>query len=144
MTFTISTAKNISNKNLSKNYLENSPPSDPVLTGPNSARKNRIFVIKASSNDPDGDQIYYRFKVGEDGQPQSWKGPYKSGYQFNLRIGLLGYTGDLVIGFQAKDVNDAQSQWAYHTTTYTNARSRFFAFEHLLSLFPKLSQIFNL
>ena len=123
---------------------QNSPPSDPVLTAPNSARKNSVFVIKAVSNDPDGDQIYYRFKIGKETPLRSWNGPYTSGYKFNLRVRLIGYIGDLEIGFQAKDVNGAESDWAYHTTTYKNAKSRFFAFEHLLSLFPRLSQILKL
>jgi len=145
MTFAVTSGQNIKNgKNEVANCLENSPPSDPVLTAPDSARKNTIFIIKALSNDPEGDKIYYRFKVGEDSQPRSWDGPFYSGYQFVLRIGLLGYTGDLVIGFQAKDSNGAESDWSYHTTTYTNSKSRSLAFNNIFRLFPILTQIFNL
>jgi len=144
MTFTISTGqKIIKDCNETKNSMENSPPSDPVLTAPDTAKKNTIFVIKALSNDPDGDQIYYRFKIGEDSKPRAWKGPYYSGYQFILRIGILGYKGDLIIGFQAKDINGAESEWCYHTITYTHVRSRTFVFSYLDILFSRLSQRFN-
>ena len=126
MTFSIVTAQKTTkeDENQGINVLNNSPPSNPELTGPDSAILNSKFVIKAVSNDPDGDQIYYRFKIGEDSPPRSWNGPYTSGYQFKLNVRLIGYTGDLIIGFQAKDENNAESDWTYHTVTYKNAKSK--------------------
>jgi len=145
MTFSVVNGKNINKDNSEiTNYLENSPPSNPVLTAPDSATKNSKFVIKATSTDPEGDQIYYRFKIEEDSPPRSWKGPYNSGYQFKLNVRLIGYSGDLIIGFQAKDSNNAESEWSYHTITYSRERPRTFAFEHLLRSFPLLSQILKL
>ena len=145
MTFAVAAGQNVEKDDYATtNCRNNSPPSDPVLTGPDSVIKNRLFVIDAVSNDPEDDQIYYRFKIGEDSTPRSWNGPYNSGYEFNLRVRLIGYTGDLVIGFQAKDTYGAESDWSYHTITYTNARSRTFVFDFLLGLFPQLSRLLNL
>ena len=126
------------------NYIENSPPSDPIITAPDTVMKNRAFTIKFTSTDPDGDQIYYRYKLGEEGITTPWGIPFPSGYTLSVRVRIMGFTGDLTVGCQAKDVYDAESGWSFHTITFTNAKSRTFNLAHLLSLFPRLSQLLNL
>ena len=144
MSFTIAIGQVVKKDNIeSKNFKYNSPPSDPVLTAPDSARKNTKFVIKAVSTDPDSDKIYYRFKIGQDSPPRSWNGPYYSGYQFRLNVRILRYIGDLVIGFQAKDSNNAESGWSYHTITYKKEKSKTFILDDIISLFPQFSHIYN-
>jgi hypothetical protein len=145
MTFSFTTAKHIKKDYIEiTDFEENSPPSNPILTAPNSADKNSRFIVKAISNDPDGDKIYYRFKIGENSAPGSWSGPFESGYEFKLNVRIIGYSGDLSIGFQAKDTNNAESNWSYHTTTYSKEKSRFFAFDLLLNLFPIFSNILKI
>lgn len=125
----------------------NSPPDAPTLSAPDTVSKNRKFLVKATSTDPDGDQIYYRFKVGEDDTPCSWRGPYYSGYQFRLNVRIIGYTGDLIVSFQAKDSHDAESEWSYVQVSYTKSRNlinselllRFF--EKFMNLFPILKNL---
>jgi hypothetical protein len=144
MTFTVTNGQMIKKeKNEIIKYTNNSPPSNPLLTAPESIMKNRKFVIKATSNDPDNDQIYYRFKIGEDSSPRSWKGPYKSGYQFKLNVRIIGYSGDLIIGFQAKDTYNAESDWSYHTINYTKVKTRSLNYFNILDNFPRLSKIFQ-
>jgi hypothetical protein len=144
MTFTITTGK-MENKEKNENIKlsNNSPPTDPLLNAPESVIKNRKFVIKATSNDPDNDQIYYRFKIGEGSLPRSWDGPFNSGYQFKLNVRIIGYSGDLIIGFQAKDSYNAESDWSYHTITYSKVNKRTFAYYDILVNFPLLSQLFQ-
>ena len=144
MTFTVTTGQMVKNeKNKNIIYKNNSPPNDPLLTAPESILKNRKFVIKATSNDPENDQIYYRFKIGEDSPPRSWNGPYKSGYQFKLNVRIIGYSGDLIIGFQAKDTYNAESDWSYHTITYTKVKTRTLNYYFISDNFPQLSKIFQ-
>jgi hypothetical protein len=145
MTFSFTTAKHIEKDNIEiTNFVENSPPSNPILTAPDSATKNSKFIVKAISDDPDGDKIYYRFRIGENSAPRSWSGPFESGYEFKLNVRIIGYSGGLNIGFQAKDTNNAESEWSYHTTTYSKEKSKFFALDLLLNLFPRLFNILKL
>ena len=106
------------------NGLENSPPSDPVITCPNQVRKNRVFLVSAVSTDPDGDQVYYRIKVFDEGEPSYWIGPRDSGQEYTTGMGIFQYTGEVIIGFQAKDEYGAESEWSYHTLVITTARSK--------------------
>jgi hypothetical protein len=122
---------------------ENNPPSTPKISAPDTAIKNRIFLTKTISTDPDGDKIFYRFKIGEDGTPHSWDGPFYSGYEFKFRIGILGYTGDLIFGFQSKDEHGAQSDWSYHTTTYINSRDYNIIGNSFLTFIGRIFQLIN-
>ena len=145
MTFSFTTAKHIiKDYNEITDFLENSPPGNPILIAPDSSAKNSRFIVKAISNDPDGDKIYYRFKIGENSAPCSWSVPFESGYKFKLNVRIIGYSGDLSIGFQAKDTNDAESDWSYHTTTYSKEKSRFFTFDLILNLFPRFFHILKI
>ena len=116
MTFSVATAqKMIKDEDQVINVLDNTPPTDPIITCPDVVRKNFPFLVRAVSTDPENDQIYYRIVVGDDGVPSQWIGPRDSGVEFATGMGIFQYTGDIVIGFQAKDEHDAESGWSYHT-----------------------------
>ena len=106
------------------NVIGNSPPTDPIITCPDVVRKNNIFFVKAVSTDPDNDQIFYRIKVGDDSNPSQWIGPRDSGQGYITGMGIFQYTGDITIGFQAKDEYDAESDWSYHTVNLTKVKSK--------------------
>ena len=106
------------------NVIGNSPPTDPIITCPDVVRKNMIFLVKAVSTDPDDDQIFYRIKVGDDSNPSQWIGPRDSGQGYLTGMGIFQYTGDITIGFQAKDEYDAESDWSYHTVNLTKVKSK--------------------
>ena len=146
MTFSVATAQVIikEDENQGINGFENSPPEDPIITAPDKVRKNWIFLISVVTVDPDGDQIYYRVKVGEDGNPSNWVGPFGSGTKYTSGVGIFGYVGDITIGVQAKDEYDAESDWSYHTITFTEIRSMNFVFRNLGIIFSRLHQIFKL
>ena len=129
MIFSVATAQKMTkeyekDENQGITVLDNSPPTDPVITCPDKVRENRIFLVTVVSTDPDDDQIYYRLKVGIDDNPNLWIGPYDSGVTYATGMGIFRYTGEITIGWQAKDKLGAESGWTYHTITFTKARSK--------------------
>ena len=129
MTFSVATAQKTTkeykeDENQDINVLDNSPPTDPVITCPDKVKENRIFLVRAVSTDPDDDQIYYRLIIGESDKPSQWLGPYDSGVEYITGMGIFQYTGDITIGFQAKDEHDTESGWSYHTVTLTKAKTK--------------------
>jgi hypothetical protein len=129
MTFSMTTAQKITKESVKNEYqiiniLGNSPPTDPIITCPDEVRKNGIFLVTAVSTDPDDDQIYYRIKVGDSGNPSQWLGPYDSGVAYMTGMGIFQYTGDISINYQAKDEWDAESGWSTHIITFTKAKSK--------------------
>jgi len=143
MTFSVATGQIIQTEDIKENSgFENSPPTNPIITAPDIVRKNWVFLVSMVATDPEEDQIYYRIKVGEEGNPSNWVGPYDSGQEYITGMGIFRYVGDLVIGIQAKDEHGAESDWSLHTITFTNARSVNFTFVNLARIFSRLLQIF--
>ena len=146
MTFSVTTAqimiKEDENKNISN--FENSPPENPIITAPDTVRKNWVFLVSIVAVDPDDDQIYYRIKVGEEGNPSNWVGPFESGKKYTTGIGIFGYTGEITIGCQVKDEYDAESDWSYHTITFIHVKSRNIVFRNLFTIFSRINQIFKI
>jgi len=129
MTFSVATAQKMTkeyekDENQGIKVFGNSPPTDPVITCPDKVKENRIFLVRVVSTDPDDDQIYYRLIIGESDKPSQWLGSFDSGVEYASGVGIFQYTGDITIGFQAKDEHDAESGWSYHTITFTKAKSK--------------------
>lgn len=120
---------------------KNTPPNNPIISAPDEVIKNRVFILKFISTDPDGDKIFYRIKMGEAGTPSNWIGPFESGFEEKLRVRIMFYTGDLIFGVQAKDEHGATSDWSYHTITYLNTRSQNIFGNTFLCFLQKLLQI---
>jgi hypothetical protein len=125
--------------------LNNSPPTDPVISCPDKVKENRIFFLRAVSSDPDDDQIYYRLQIGESDKPSQWIGPYDSGVEYATGVGIFKFTGNITIGLQAKDKYDAESGWSYHTLTITKMKSIFISnlniLEQISLRFPLLTRL---
>jgi hypothetical protein len=124
MTSLVISAEEITEEHSDLYWLQsvNSPPLEPTISAPEKIVKNKAFSTKIALEDPDGDKVYYRFKVGKDSKASIWEGPYESGFIEKLRVRIMFYTGDLTIGAQAKDEHGATSDWSYYTTTYINTR----------------------
>jgi fimbrial isopeptide formation D2 family protein/uncharacterized repeat protein (TIGR01451 family) len=90
--------------------IENDAPSKPTIIGPSSGRINKEYTYTASATDPNGDQIYYFFDWG-DGTNSGWLGPYNSGETVSATH-TWTEKGNYVIKVKAKDVHDAESDWA--------------------------------
>lgn len=155
MAFSAANAQKISiendkDENQVINVLNNSPPTNPEITCPDKVRENRVFIAKVVSTDPDDDPIYYRIKVEETGKPSNWVGPYDSGYEYVTGVGIFKYTGELIIGFQAKDKWGLESDWSYHTITFVEVKTRSIIspliniLQNHPRMFPLLRQILGL
>ena len=121
---------------------ENTPPYDPLITGPDEVIKNKFFSIKIMTTDPEGDKIFYRLKIN-DAEPSNWWGPLNSGYEDKFYFRFLFFTGDLIFGAQAKDENGALSDWSYHKVSYINPRLHNTVGNTLLSFLQRLFCIIN-
>jgi hypothetical protein len=89
----------------------NSPPDAPTVTCPEVVKKGQTFKIKIVTIDPDGDDVYYRVKIG--GPAHDWKGSFPSGVEQDQNLNLLSPAGTYELGVQAKDVHGAESDWTF-------------------------------
>lgn len=129
-------------ENVEKRTVErqNNPPTDPIITAPDKVKINTEIVVKVVSTDPEEDKIHYRFKIGDNGKPSNWVGPYDSGIEKEWRFKVF-HIGDLIIGAQAMDENGATSDWSYHTITYSLEKSCNIYYNNFLNLFTRLLQL---
>ena len=70
-------------------YLENAPPSKPILSGPRTLEPDEVGVFKAYSTDPEGDTIQYQFKFGD--HVTKWSGPRASGEEIVMTYSWDSY-----------------------------------------------------
>lgn len=88
----------------------NSPPTKPIMTGPNEGFVGQLYNFTVFSTDPDNDDIYY-YVDWDDGTNSGWVGPFPSGE--TLVIGhTWSTTGIYQIKAKAKDGTQAESQWS--------------------------------
>jgi hypothetical protein len=107
-----------------QNLLDNSPPDKPIIKVPNNIRVGRVFKISAEFSDPDGDKIYFRFNASFlPTLPNYWFGPIPSDFVYQAWVTYRGPTGAYEIGVQAKDINEAESEWTYVQFNVTKGRS---------------------
>ena len=90
---------------------DNSPPDAPTITAPKEVKRGRFFNVKVVTTDPDGDDVYYKFEV--DGHTAGWNGPFASGNVYKHWINFGVPPGAYILGVQAKDIHDAESEWSY-------------------------------
>ena len=90
---------------------DNSPPDAPDITVPETVKRGKLFNVTVVTTDPDGDDVYYRHKSNS--CTSSWFGPFPSGVNYTFKLSIIGAPGVYPIGVQAKDINEAESEWAY-------------------------------
>ena len=117
----------------------NSPPDNPVVTCPEEVRRGETFNIKVLTIDPDGDNVYYRVRIGE--AYNEWKGPFPSGIEQELMFKFIVPVGTYDLEVQAKDIHDAESDWS--SVSISVCRSRAIAGQ-FLRLFQPHTNIFSL
>jgi len=84
-------------------------PDIPTITGPTSGKIGTEYIYTASSTDPNGDNIQYKFKFGNNEETE-WLDPNSGNdrtysYTFHKE-------GDFVIKAKAKDSHGAESDWS--------------------------------
>jgi hypothetical protein len=89
---------------------DNTPPAKPVLEGENTAKPGESYILKVTSTDPHGHDVYIDIYWGNGGG--SWDGPYKSGETIQFEH-IWNTQGTYVIKVKAMDEFDAISEEAY-------------------------------
>jgi hypothetical protein len=89
-------------------WLDNLPPSTPVITGTESGKVGEEYTYTASSEDPDNDDIQYKFKFGDDVET-GWLNPNSENDRTYNHA--FDEEGDFVIKAKAKDSHGAETNW---------------------------------
>jgi hypothetical protein len=91
------------------NKSTNSPPSPPEITGPPSGYTGETLTYQFVSEDPDGDNVYYKIDWG-DGVVDEWFGDFPSG-QPQTKSHIWSEPGIYYITAKARDTKGAESGW---------------------------------
>ena len=88
----------------------NNSPTQPIIEGPSIGAVNWTYCFTITSQDPEGDNIYYFVDWG-DGTVEDWFGPYNSGQVVTV---CHTYTkpGYYLIIVKAKDDTGTESEWS--------------------------------
>ena len=91
-------------------WLNNPPntPNQPI--GRTKGIKNTLYVYNTSTNDPNGDNVYYLWDWG-DGNSSGWLGPYSSGQTVSATHSW-STRGTYQVKVKAKDIYGAESNWS--------------------------------
>jgi hypothetical protein len=84
-------------------------PFPPKITGETYGTKGVEYMYRATANDPNYDDIYYKWGWG-DGTETDWIGPYFSGeedYQYHT----FNENGTYIVKVKAKDSFGLESEW---------------------------------
>lgn len=115
--------------------MNNDPPEKPTIDGPTQGKVGETLDYIISTNDPNGDQVYY-YVSWFDGCPGVyWDGPYNSGEAITKSY-TYDKQGTFNISVQAKDIYEAKSDTATLEVTIPRYRASY------ASLFNRLFQIF--
>jgi hypothetical protein len=107
-----------------ENIIDNSPPDNPKIKVPDKIKVGRVFKISAEFTDPDGDNIFFRFNASFlPTLPDYWFGPIPSNFVYQAWVTYRGPTGVYEIGVQAKDINEAESEWTYVQFNVSKSRN---------------------
>jgi hypothetical protein len=88
---------------------ENVPPIKPVINGPRTARYNTSQSFIFTTNDPDGDDVFYQILWG-DATSEEWIGPYNSDELVTVNHTWLEQ-GIYIIAARAKDIYGYVGDW---------------------------------
>jgi hypothetical protein len=128
--------------------VENNAPDTPIITGPEEGITSEDIEFTVKAIDPDGDDIFLCFDWG-DGSEEECLGPYLSGEDI---IVAHNWTEDgiYIIKVKAKDLDNAESNWATTTVTMPKIKTLNFKsiFNNIIKKHPKLfdflEKIFNI
>jgi hypothetical protein len=118
--------------------LFHQPETPKTPTGPTSGTVEAEYPYSTSTNDPDGDQVYYWFDWG-DGSNSGWLGPYDSGQVVSVSH-VWDTRGSYNIQVKAKDTHDLESEWSEPLIT---SMPKFKLMNRMLNFLTELSEIIN-
>lgn len=114
----------------------NQPPLKPTINGETSGTIKQIYTYTFVTTDPETNTIFYYINWG-DGNHSGWIGPNQSGQQITIQH-TWTKKGIYTIKAKAKDINNAESDWATLSVTmpcwYNQPMQSFW--ENLFERFP--------
>jgi len=115
-------------------YSLNDSPDKPIIEGSSNGKAGEVYEYTFITSDPEGDDVYYWIEWGDD-TVEEWIGPHASGKSVTLGHSW-SKKGNYTIGCKARDIYDAESDWA--TLEVTMPKNKAFNFN-----FPLLSWLFE-
>jgi len=88
----------------------NTPPEVPDISGPTSVKQGEECKYTVISTDPDGDDVYYQIRWGDNSSDENWYGPYASGEAVTFTH-TWESMGNYTIAAMAMDTHNNQSDW---------------------------------
>jgi len=129
--------------------IDNNEPVTPAApTGPVSGQEDKTYTYKATTTDPDGHQILYKFDWG-DGLSSDWVGPKASGAEASATHKFTD-EGDYSIKVKAKDEYGMETDWSEPLVVHMpkSKTVNMPIIQKILELFPNvfqfLQQLINL
>jgi hypothetical protein len=125
---------------------ENQQPNTPIIDGPTSCKPKITNQWNFTSNDPNGDDIFYQIDWSDGTPVTEWYGPYHSGETMS-QSHSYNTKGTYTIKAKAKDIYGMESDWGTHPITvpcsYNIDTMQFWIqlFERFPHAFPILRQL---
>jgi hypothetical protein len=118
----------------------NSPPNKPTITGQTNGKAGVEYEYTFTATDPDGDDISYIIDWCSCGDTITI-GPYSSGEEVVVS-NSWSEQGTYVIQAKAKDIHDAESDWATLSVSMPKIKLYIFSwFYYFLEEHPRLFPI---
>jgi hypothetical protein len=122
--------------------LNNTAPSAPSITGPDSGKTGKEYDYMLKSIDNEGDDVYYYIDWG-DGTFQDWDGPYGSEMDV-IFSHSWNEEGTYTIKAKAKDAYNAEGNWTEFEVNIPRSRQVFYNFNVFDWLFEHFPNAFSL
>ena len=120
----------------------NDPPVKPSIDGETSGKAGVSYPYTFETNDPEGLQVWYYIEWG-DGSNTGWIGPYDSDEAIT-ESHSWSIQGNYIIKAKAKDIFDAESDWAEFPITMPRDKStNNMLLLSLFERFPLLQRLLN-
>lgn len=118
---------------------ENIPPNEPLIQGETDGKIRVEYPYNFSTDDLDGDDVYYWIEWGDDSPAEEWIGPYASGDVIIVKHTFMK-KGTYQIKAKAKDTAGAESAWGYLEVTMpkNSAIVPSFLLQELFERFPRI------
>ncbi len=93
-----------------RNFVNVAPDGLAAPVGPDAGLDGEEQMYTAVTTDPDGDDLYYMWDWGNDGQ-SDWVGPFASGEEVNMGH-IWNAIGEYSVMVKAKDVWGEETPWS--------------------------------
>jgi hypothetical protein len=117
-------------------FDSNSPPEEPMITGPISGKIECEYKFNFSTTDPDGDEVFYWILWFEGCPGVSWIGPYDSG-EIISKSYTYNEEGNYTISVKSRDSYGGESDWSTLKVIITKKKSYTFNPNILFWLFER-------